>query len=79
MSEAVGMTREEVMEKLAEHYIRGFTDTDSLDTFVKGVLKLGWHYKPYYEMTNEELVAEWDETVNEYGECQIFITDIKEV
>lgn len=75
----IPMTREAVMEDLAEYFVRGYTDVSDLDTFVKNVLTLGWNHKPYDKMTNEELLAEWDETVNEYGEYQIFITDIKEV
>ena len=79
MSEAIGMTREEIIEKLAEHYVRGFTDTDSLDAFVKNVVVFGWPHKPYKDMDNFELFAEWEEAINFDGEYPIFMTDIKEV
>lgn len=75
MNETLAITREDVIEELAEQFIRGYTDVAELDTFVKGVLLFGWNYKPYYEMTNAELLAEWDYAVNDDGEYPITIVE----
>ena len=75
MNEAIGMTREAVIEDLAEYFVRGYTDVSDLDTFVKNVLTLGWNHKPYDKMTNEELLAEWNEMVNDDGEYPITIVE----
>ena len=67
------MTREEIIDVLTRDYICSFTDTDELDTFVKNVLTFGWGYKPYNEMTDEELLAEWDKEINHDGELPVSI------
>lgn len=79
MNETLAMTREAVIEDLAEHYVRCFMDTtDDLDAFVKGVLICGWEHTPYNKMTDEQLLAEWNEMVNYDGEYPIAIIDNKD-
>lgn len=78
MNETLAMTREAVIEDLAEHYVRGFMDTDELDAFVKSVLIRGWNHTPYNKMTDGQLLAEWNETINNDGEYPIAIIDNKD-
>ena len=76
MSEAIGMTREEIITALILNYVSTFTDANELRIFVSNVLMYGWDHKPYDQMDNFELFAEWNDGINRSGNYPIFITDM---
>ena len=61
------MTREEMIDTLVDHYLDGIFDAGA-EEWINQRLRYGMSFKPYDEMTDEEIKAEYDEMFGEEDE-----------
>ena len=72
------MTRDRVIFELARDFANSMQQFDVYN-FLHMVASFGSPFKPFSELTNDELLEYWNEHINDDGNYPITIVDKKEV